>query len=227
MKAITTASKHLTLPLPDNLQRTIDSYVSNQSSPDEAESDRLQEDLLDIYEKHISDRPDRLAPFLRILRNLKPVLQGTHRSLQWWDKLSTPILTHLGTEKELADDATETVLEVLLFDEDLEEGRIHEAQDTSDGVAGSLLAIWLENTMIAEEKFDQYAVAVVKQAQLLLTEFGKKKPRVRPQAFVYSTLLRFTEIPRIDQQYICEEGGQNLSARSVDPFLPPSTTAPS
>lgn len=228
LRAIT-LSKNLTLPLPDDLERVIDAYNTKHSPPEETEADRLQEELLNIYEKYISDQPARLAPFLCILRNLKPVLQGTHRSLQWWDKLSTPMMSHLGAEKRLADVVTETMLEVLLYDEDVEESRIREAQDVSDNVAGSLLSIWLENTTIAEEEFGQHAIAVAKQVQLILTEFGKKKPKARLSSSLSMCfiLIAFAEFPRVAQQDLYQEREQNISPGSTVRVLPPPTTTSS
>ncbi|KAE8447168.1 hypothetical protein EG329_010999 [Mollisiaceae sp. DMI_Dod_QoI] len=176
-KAITTSSTHLTLPLPDDLLQVINAYLEKHTPQDESDSQRLQEELFHVYQSSFVDQPARLAPFLSILRTLKPVLRGSGRSLQWWDKLSTPVMIHLGVEKGLAFEARDTLLEILVFDEEDEASRLEDAQVTSDAVADSLLATWLEKTELTAGGFDEHSSFVVKQIQAILIAFGKKRPK--------------------------------------------------
>lgn len=97
-------------------------------------------------------------------------------------------MLYLGIEKGLAREAKDNILEILLCEEEAEEDRNQGAQAASEGVADGLMAIWLGKTIIAEEEFDEHAISVVKHVQLILTEFGKKRPKVR---LCSSPLLHF------------------------------------
>jgi solute carrier family 25 protein 16 len=131
-------------------------------------------------------------------------------------------MLHLGLEKGLANEATDTMLEALLFDEEeTEEDRVRQAQGTSNGVASSLMSLWLEQTIVAEEEFDQHAVAIVKQVQLILTEFGKKRPKVTCSSspimcFVLNTRQKFLEL--INQIFVKKESRISALALLCDFF---------
>lgn len=175
-KAINTSASNPTLPLPDDLVAIIHAYLEKHASHDEADSQRLQEELLSIYQASILDKPSRLAPFLAILRTLKPAIRGKGRLLQWWDKLSVPVLSKLGQEKGLAVEARDTLLEILVYDED--ESELEDAEATSKAMAHNLLATWLAKSRHASEEFDEHAHFVEGQIQMILLAFGKKRPKV-------------------------------------------------
>lgn len=175
-KAITSSSANLTVPLPDDLVQVITAFLEKHHAPEESDSQRLQEELFNVYQSSFLEYPTRLAPFLRILSTLRPVLRGSGRSLQWWDKLSTPVMIHMGVEKGLAIEARDILLEILVYDEE-EESRLEDAQFTSDAVADSLLATWLEKTEVAAGECDEHAIFLVKQIQDILIAFGKRRPK--------------------------------------------------
>jgi hypothetical protein len=96
--------------------------------------------------------------------------------LQWWDKLSVPVLSKLGQEKGLAVEARDTLLEILVYDED--ESELDDVAATSKAMAHNLLATWLAKSRHASEEFDEHARFVEGQIQMILLAFGKKRPKV-------------------------------------------------
>lgn len=176
-KSITAAAPTLALPLPDELGQVIDAYLEKHAVHDESDSQRLHEELLSVYQSSIHDHPSRLAPFLSILRAVKPNLRGSGRLLQWWDRLNVPIMVHLGVEKGLAFEARDTLLGILIYDEE-EEAHVQEAKATSDAVAENLMSTWLAKSKLALEELNDHAKFVETQIQLILLAFGKRRPKV-------------------------------------------------
>ena len=97
--------------------------------------------------------------------------------LQWWDKLALPVLNNIGEEKGLALEAKNTLLGILVYDEDDEIQRA-DAVHTSEAVSENLLAVWLKKHQAGNEEFDDEARFVEGQIQLILLAFGKKRPKV-------------------------------------------------
>ncbi|TVY20224.1 Tuberous sclerosis 1 protein-like [Lachnellula arida] len=171
-KAIHSSVSNPSLPLPDDLVEIIHAYLEKH---DESDSQRLQEELLNTYDSSIIDKPSRFAAFLAILRTLKPALRGNGRLLQWWYKLSTPVLIKLGQEKGLAVETRDTLLELLVYDED--DPEIEDARLTSKVMAHNLVETWLEKSRFASEEMDNHDRFVQEQVQTILLAFGKKRPQ--------------------------------------------------
>lgn len=177
-RTINTSSATLTLPLPEDLLDVINAYVEKHAVYDDSDEKRLQEELINIYQTSIIEHPSRLAPFLSILRLLKPALRVSGRLLQWWDKLSPPIMVHLGVEKGLASEVKSTLLSILVYDEDEEDSVRETARATSVSMVENLISTWLAKIKLAAEEFDDHAKFVEGQIQLILLAFGKKRPKV-------------------------------------------------
>ncbi len=92
--------------------------------------------------------------------------------------LSSPVIVHLGVEKGLAVQATNVLLETLVYEEDEEGLDKEDAQATSDAVAENLIGTWLAKSKIANEEFNEHAKFVEKQLRSILFLFGKKRPKV-------------------------------------------------
>jgi solute carrier family 25 protein 16 len=161
----------------------INAYLDKHPDPEEAASQRLQDDLLAVYQSSIRDVTPRLAPFLAILLPLKLNLSGSGRLLSWWDKLSVPVLDNIGVEKGLAIVARDLLLAILVYEEDEDSARTQEAKETSNTLAETLLATWLAQSKAALEQFDDHAKFVAEQIQLILVAFGRKRPKVSGKCF--------------------------------------------
>lgn len=164
----------ISLPLPDDLIQIIESYLEKHVPHDESDSQRLHEELQAIYQNHVLEKASRLAPFLAILRSLQPVIRGSGRLLQWWNKLLIPVLNKIGEEKGLATEAKDTLLGVLVYEEDEKD---EEASMTSNTISESLLDMWLKKNSLAMKEFDDEARFVEGQLQSILLAFGQKRPK--------------------------------------------------
>ncbi|KAG9230134.1 Hamartin protein-domain-containing protein [Amylocarpus encephaloides] len=173
--SLTSSSTDPILPLPDDLIATIHAYLDKHVLFDEADSQRLQEELLGIYQASVQDKQSRLAPFLAILRTIKPAIRGSGRLLQWWDKLSIPVLGNLGDQKALVAEAREALLGTLAYDED--EGDLEDAKTTSKVMAERLLILWFIKSKSGDEELDMHARFVGEQIQQILLAYGRKRPK--------------------------------------------------
>ena len=156
--------------------RIIHIYLEKNPTHDESDASRVQEELLSIYERDVCDHPARYAPFLSILRKLRTSIKGGGRMLQWWDKLCIPVLSHLGEEKGLALEARNTLLDILIYDEDDE--HVEDAITTSDTVAENLIAIWLAKCNSVAAHLDENSKFIESQLRSILISFGRKRPKV-------------------------------------------------
>jgi hypothetical protein len=163
------------LPLPDDLNEVIAGYLERHEKYDDAASDRLQEELTQIYYKSVTGHPARYAPFLALLRPLRPALRSPARIVQWWDRFIDPVLENLNTEKGLAAQALRSVLELVVFEEDEYDKLTTEGPNI---FADRLLSRWMELNALnqaatgsgsssSKETFMREAIMV----------FGKRDPR--------------------------------------------------
>lgn len=136
---------------------------------------KLSEELLAVYQKDVVGKPTRLPAFLAILRLVRPGLSGSGRLLQWWDLLSVPVMEQLGEQKALAAEARDTLLNILVYDED--EKNLDDAVATSNTMAENLMSTWLQKAA-PEAEFDDEAQFVGKNLRRILLTFGKKRPKV-------------------------------------------------
>ncbi|KAH7327979.1 Hamartin protein-domain-containing protein [Stachybotrys elegans] len=106
-KAINNYVAEPSLPLPDDLVACIADYLAQHQRYDEAAADKLQEELLSIFEKNVKGDPGATGAWIAILRRLIPVLQTPERILPWFEPLRG-ILDHPGNHKKtLIDEAIE------------------------------------------------------------------------------------------------------------------------
>lgn len=146
---------------------------------------------------------------------LKQAIRGSGRLLQWWDKLALPVLNNIGEEKGLALEAKNTLLGILVYDEDDEVVK-KDAIHTSEAVSQNLLEVWLKKHQLGDAEFDNEARFVEGQIQLILLAFGRKRPKVCQSHKVESMSLTFASGSlEYGQQILCQERLQN-----TDPITP-------
>jgi hypothetical protein len=174
------------LPLPDNLNQVIAGYLEKHEKYDDASADRLQEELTSIFNKSVNGRHERYAPFLAVLRQVRPALRTPARIVLWWDRFLDPVLDNLNIEKGLANEALKNVLQLLAFEEDEHDGPPSEGHNI---FADRLLSRWMQLNALnqaatgsgssdSKERFMQEAIMT----------FGKKdaKARQRPKSRSYA-----------------------------------------
>ncbi|KAI9742685.1 MAG: hypothetical protein M1818_003826 [Claussenomyces sp. TS43310] len=171
-KAITTHIPTATLPLPDELCEILQEYLNKYLPLDDSESQKLHEELLTIHQKDVLGHRKRYAPFLAILRELRPAIARRQQLLQWRDILIIPVLNLLSAEKGLAAQTRALLIEILAPDP--EEGNPEDAARTSAVLAEGLLEMWLEPS--GPEKGAGTDV-LRNHIHDILMEFGRKRPK--------------------------------------------------
>lgn len=172
-KAINAFLQSPTLPLPDDLNAVIEGYLGKHEKYDEAAADRLNNEMLVIYQKNVQDRPNRLAPFLATQRPLKTALSPVHL-LQWWDRLAEPILEHMHREKELAKETHASTLTLLNFESD---GGSSADEMTSHPFAERLMERWMSFSQIRQSENPPDSQTRERMIQTLVL-YGTKRPQV-------------------------------------------------
>ncbi|AEO66846.1 b6a64ac2-53b1-4850-aa3a-168ef489c3f4 [Thermothielavioides terrestris] len=163
-----------TLPLPSEINDIIAAYLEKHEEPDEGSGERLDDELLGIWEKVVQGRPEKYAAFLAVLRHLHPGLRTPAKIFKWWDKLLDPVLDHVGREKGLAREVMTHTLDLLSADEYDDPAAWGEEGLTS--VVDRLLTRWMQ---VREAQPDLRPSTDLKEQMIknALMAFGKRDPK--------------------------------------------------
>jgi len=173
-KAINTFIQSPRLPLPDELNEVITAYLEKHDRNDESSSERLNNELISVYQKCVVNRPDKYAAFLALLRPLRPAIRTSARLVQWWDRLIEPILEYMSQERGLAKEALANVLDLVSFEE---EGPGASDSQGPNVFADRLLRRWMQVLELAElgdNPSTEFNERVIREG---ITRFGKKDPK--------------------------------------------------
>ncbi|KKY23754.1 putative tuberous sclerosis 1 [Diplodia seriata] len=165
-------------PLPDELQRTIETFLDKHHDIDDQDSQRLHDELLQTYNNHVQDEPVKRSAFLSVLRQVRPAIRGDARLSQWWNLVLKPVIDGVGHKRNESEDAREFVLGVLAY----EAGGDHDAEQAQAAASymQKLLDCYLKHTrmptaesdMITPE--DEYGA---REIESLLVMYGRRKPK--------------------------------------------------
>ncbi|PKS09015.1 hypothetical protein jhhlp_003628 [Lomentospora prolificans] len=205
-KAINNHIGNLAVPLPDDLDESIKSYLNRHEKHDDSSAERLQEELISIYQKHVRDRADLLAGFVAILSKLVPIIKTSARILQWWDLLKDKVEEHFSTEKGLMSEASSAIQGLLALDD---VGSGDEGSDPAvNPYAERLLRVWVDSYQASPSKknaepierstreFFVKAEFRVKTATLLCDFIEQRPPHLYQvlQTPLFNTLLKCLQL---------------------------------
>ncbi|KIW00443.1 uncharacterized protein PV09_07971 [Verruconis gallopava] len=168
---------HTLTPLPDELHHTIEAFLERNPHPDDGEAQRLHDELLSLHNKYIAATPDKLGPFVHVLRLLQPAIRGEKRLEDWWLLVIRPVVDAIGHRRDTVDDAREFLLGVLLFDPDDDPNGEHAALSAKfvsrvlEAYMGRCKVPTLESDEILPE--DEF---VAQELEGILVAFGRKRP---------------------------------------------------
>lgn len=173
------AEARVSLPLPDELIQTIETFLDAHQTIDNHDSQRLQEELLKLYHKHVIHSPEKLGAFVNVLRRLRPVITGKSRLDEWWKLVIQPTIDAVDHKRETVEDAQDFLLGVLVFDED--EDSAGERAAISTYFTQCLLDAYLTRTRTSLS--DDALVSpeddfVAQELEAILIAFGRRRPRV-------------------------------------------------
>jgi len=163
-----------TLPLPDNLIDIIEGYVrKHEDRLEDSIADKVNEELLSIFHNTVANSPSRYAPFVAILRRLRPLISQPDKVLRWTDLL-LPILDHLTQEKDLASESQTIVIDILTAEEG---DAVGPAGGVSAILADKLLYVWLAGRKDAGQSEDPGQSFKEKHIRETLLQYGRKRPK--------------------------------------------------
>ncbi|KAI2637086.1 Hamartin protein-domain-containing protein [Hypomontagnella submonticulosa] len=169
-----------TYPLPDELIEIIDTYLCKHEKFDENVADKINDELLGLFQKDVAQVPSRYTAFVALLRRLRPIIGQPAKIFQWFDSLLL-VMNFLGQEKGLAAEVEGVLLDILTADDG------NDPSSPTGGAAPQLaeriLLLWLDEY----DWLDVYqplrkvpdATADLKERQLrrTLLHYGKRRPK--------------------------------------------------
>ncbi|KAI1210880.1 Hamartin protein-domain-containing protein [Annulohypoxylon truncatum] len=173
-KAITGFVPTASFPLPDDLVEIIDAYLCKHEKFDESVADKLNDELLSLFHKDVSQVPSRYTAFVALLRRLRPIIGQPDKIFQWFDLLLL-VLNHLNQEKDLAVEVEGILLDILTADD---------GDDPSSPTGGAapqlaerILLLWLDEYDTVGKSPDAISEFKEKQMQRTLLHYGKRRPK--------------------------------------------------
>lgn len=128
-----------------------------------------------MFNRDIIQTPVRYAPFIAIVRRLRPLVVKADKILQWFDLL-LPVLDHLNQEKGLAAECQGTMLDAMTADDG------HASKIPDKGAAILLvehhISLWLEECDIIRRDSDAARPTKEKFFRETLILYGKRRPKV-------------------------------------------------
>lgn len=165
--------------LPPDLQLAIESFLDSNREPD----DRIQEELLAVYNKYVAEAPQKHGLFLLLLKMMRPAIQNEKHLLEWWNMVLQPTLTTIGYRREEIQDTRDILLSMLVFDADHDPNG--DLAHLSTASAKLLIEEYLSRTRISSGIPDPDAGTRLRENEFIATEiesiitsYGRKKPKV-------------------------------------------------
>ncbi|KAM0449016.1 hypothetical protein ACHAO4_007972 [Trichoderma viride] len=163
-----------TVPLPEEIVGTIAAYRRRHEKYDDAASDRLQEELLLIFDKNVRGNPAASCAWMGILRRLLRVLQTPERILVWLEACKG-MLDKTDFSKHIVDEAMDTLNEIVAVADEYHDGAGNDF--ASNPLIERLFEVWMEDFQPAH--FDGFLPSQHTQKMIgdALGQFGKKRPK--------------------------------------------------
>lgn len=165
--------------LPEDLTETLESYLDRHLPVEDGDSQRLQEELVQLYKKNVAGAPNQHGPFLAVLKVLRPAIRGESRLLEWWNLVIKPTVDAIGHKREEIEGARDFLLGVLVFDSD--EDSTGENARISKIFSKHLLDAYLSRTKIPTADSDTTSPEddfIAHELESVLISFGRRKPKV-------------------------------------------------
>ncbi|PQK10132.1 hypothetical protein BB8028_0002g04560 [Beauveria bassiana] len=173
-KVITAYIVEPALPLPDDVRAAIDAYLDKHEIYDDAVADRLQEELVAIFEKYVRGNTSATGPWMAVLRRIQMALQSPEKVLFWFDACQN-ILDNTPLDKAVVKETIAAMMNTALLAEKLQDS--FEKESTSNPIIDRLLSIWIDNfypAHIEGNKSLEHNEQLLREA---LGQFGRRKPK--------------------------------------------------
>ncbi|KEY70943.1 hypothetical protein S7711_00782 [Stachybotrys chartarum IBT 7711] len=164
-----------TLPLPDDLIETIAAYLQNHHEHDEAAVDRLQEELVSIFEKHVRGEAAATGPWIAIIRRLITVLQTPERIIYWFECFQGTLDHPSAQKKLLLDEVIAGLLDLAKHSDEYQD--ILDNRNVVSPFIDRLLRIWIDRVYPTHSEGVLNIEYTERMSREALVQFGKKRPK--------------------------------------------------
>lgn len=165
-----------TLPLPDDLIETIAAYLQNHHEHDEAAADRLQEELVSIFEKQVKGESAATGPWIAIIRRLITVLQTPERIIYWFECFQGTLDHPSAQKKLLLDEVIAGLLDLAKHSDECQD--IFDNRNVVSPFIDRLLRIWIDRVYPTHSEGVLNIEYTERMSREALVQFGKKRPKV-------------------------------------------------
>lgn len=171
-KALTTylSAPSPAFPLPDNITQVIEAYRTKHDRQDDAADERLQEELLQLYQKLVHGQAPRIAPFIAILRSIRPKLWTSPRAAHWFDVLVDDVLDHIWQNKALTKEVNVNYESVMKSST--------EDRDGTANIMGRCLERWMQYAHVSWQSADPATRFKENRIRDMMLVWGKKSPKL-------------------------------------------------
>ncbi|TLS28884.1 hypothetical protein PpBr36_01007 [Pyricularia pennisetigena] len=171
-KALTTylSGPSPAFPLPDDITHVIEAYRTKHDRQDDAADERLQEELLQLYQKLVHGQASRIAPFIAILRSIRPKLWTSPRAAHWFDVLVDDVLDHIWQNKALTREVYANYESVMKSS--------GEDRDGTANIMGRCLERWMQYSHVLWQSADPATRFKENRIRDMMLGWGKKSPKL-------------------------------------------------
>ncbi|PHH70807.1 hypothetical protein CDD80_5717 [Ophiocordyceps camponoti-rufipedis] len=170
-KAILACVVQPVLPLPESAVDAITGYVEHHDKHDDAASDRLQDELAAMFEKHVKGNLAASPPWIAVLHRLLPALPTSDRVLSWFDSCKS-LLDKTGIDKMVVDEIIAALVDLVAQVEQASEVDLDTSRITDALLCISMTRIY--PALAQGNTNHEYNDKIVRRA---LKSFGKKRPK--------------------------------------------------
>lgn len=189
VKAINSAfSSQNVSGLPEELHQTLDDFLEKRHDQD---SQRVQEELLAIYNKHVGLGSGKQNAFASLLRILLPSIAKQEWLDEWWSLIVRQTLDTIGNKRDNIEAVKELLLNILVLDtaEDITTER---AAGISTHFTKKTLDAFFERTKIPSSDGEVVSPEdefIAHEWESVLIAFGRKRPKVSgPRVGVHASV---------------------------------------
>lgn len=154
---------------------TIEAYIDKHEKYDDAVGDKLQDELIAIFEKHVLGKPEATGPWMGILRRLQWGVQSPQKVLYWFDAAQR-ILDSTPLEKEVVSETIKAMMNTIAVADKYQDSQTGEPGPNP--IIDRLLAIWIEKFYPAVMEDNKAGAHNEKMLREALELFGKKRTKV-------------------------------------------------
>lgn len=164
-------------------------YLDRHDSIDGKDSQRLQEELLTIYNSRIEINSSKEVVFFNALILLRPCITSNESLIYWANLALSPALDSSSRLKLTVKHARDFLFDLMVYDLDNEKRDQDSCEETSQLVATSILRIFLQKDIVkvlnvapgvsVDLSLDERQMLVIKNSETMLRTFGQHRAKVR------------------------------------------------